>query len=71
MVKNVLDVLFINEILIEEFLLGWKEYEMEVIWDNKDNCIIVCCIENIDFMGVYIGDSIIIVLSFILIDKEY
>ncbi len=71
LVKNALDASPINEILIEESLLGWKEYEMEVIRDNKDNCIIVCCIENIDPMGVHTGDSITIAPSLTLTDKEY
>lgn len=57
-----LDFLFINEFFIDELLLGWKEYEMEVVCDRVDNCIIVCIIENFDFMGVYIGDLIIVVL---------
>ncbi len=69
--KNALDASPINEILIEESLLGWKEYEMEVIRDSKDNCIIVCCIENIDPMGVHTGDSITIAPSLTLTDKEY
>lgn len=71
LVKNALDASPINEILIEESLLGWKEYEMEVIRDSKDNCIIVCCIENIDPMGVHTGDSITIAPSLTLTDKEY
>ncbi|MCX2682644.1 carbamoyl-phosphate synthase large subunit [Campylobacter sp. MIT 21-1685] len=61
----------IHEILIEESLLGWKEYEMEVIRDNKDNCIIVCSIENIDPMGIHTGDSITIAPALTLTDKEY
>ncbi|MDX1808439.1 MAG: carbamoyl-phosphate synthase large subunit [Sulfurospirillaceae bacterium] len=61
----------INEILIEESLLGWKEYEMEVIRDNADNCIIVCSIENFDPMGVHTGDSITIAPALTLTDKEY
>lgn len=61
----------INEILIEESLLGWKEYEMEVIRDRKDNCIIVCSIENFDPMGVHTGDSITIAPALTLTDKEY
>lgn len=65
------DLLLINELLIDELLIGWKEYEMEVVCDKKDNCIIVCFIENFDLMGVYIGDLIIVVLVQILIDKEY
>ena len=61
----------INEILIEESLLGWKEYEMEVIRDREDNCIIVCSIENLDPMGVHTGDSITIAPALTLTDKEY
>lgn len=61
----------IHEILIEESLLGWKEYEMEVIRDNLDNCIIVCSIENLDPMGVHTGDSITIAPALTLTDKEY
>ncbi len=61
----------INEILIEESLLGWKEYEMEVIRDKHDNCIIVCSIENLDPMGVHTGDSITIAPALTLTDKEY
>ena len=61
----------INEILIEESLLGWKEYEMEVIRDKFDNCIIVCSIENLDPMGVHTGDSITIAPALTLTDKEY
>ncbi|STQ87057.1 carbamoyl-phosphate synthase large subunit [Helicobacter muridarum] len=69
--KNGLDVSPINEILIEESLLGWKEYEMEVIRDKFDNCIIVCSIENLDPMGVHTGDSITIAPALTLTDKEY
>ena len=61
----------INEVLIEESLLGWKEYEMEVVRDNNDNAIIVCSIENIDPMGVHTGDSITVAPSQTLSDKEY
>ncbi len=61
----------ITEILIEESLLGWKEYEMEVIRDRNDNCIIVCSIENFDPMGVHTGDSITIAPALTLTDKEY
>ena len=61
----------ITEILIEESLLGWKEYEMEVIRDRADNCIIVCSIENFDPMGVHTGDSITIAPALTLTDKEY
>ncbi|MDR1912771.1 MAG: carbamoyl-phosphate synthase large subunit [Helicobacteraceae bacterium] len=61
----------INEILIEESLLGWKEFEMEVIRDKRDNCIIVCSIENLDPMGVHTGDSITIAPALTLTDKEF
>ena len=61
----------INEVLIEESLLGWKEYEMEVIRDNNDNAIIICSIENIDPMGVHTGDSITVAPAQTLSDKEY
>ena len=61
----------INEIEIMESMLGWKEYEMEVIRDKKDNCIIVCSIENLDPMGVHTGDSITIAPALTLTDKEY
>jgi len=61
----------VNEIEIMESMLGWKEYEMEVIRDNKDNCIIVCSIENFDPMGVHTGDSITIAPALTLTDKEY
>jgi carbamoyl-phosphate synthase large subunit len=61
----------VNEILIEESLIGWKEYEMEVIRDKKDNCIIICSIENLDPMGVHTGDSITVAPALTLTDKEY
>ena len=61
----------VTEILIEESLLGWKEYEMEVIRDSSDNCIIVCSIENFDPMGVHTGDSITVAPALTLTDKEY
>ncbi|TXN02897.1 carbamoyl-phosphate synthase large subunit, partial [Methylobacterium sp. WL122] len=60
-----------NEVLIEESVLGWKEYEMEVVRDKNDNCIIVCSIENIDPMGVHTGDSITVAPALTLTDKEY
>ena len=60
-----------KELLIEESLLGWKEYEMEVVRDTKDNCIIVCSIENLDPMGVHTGDSITVAPAQTLTDKEY
>ncbi|HEU5177580.1 MAG TPA: carbamoyl-phosphate synthase large subunit, partial [Burkholderiales bacterium] len=60
-----------KELLIEESLLGWKEFEMEVVRDRKDNCIIVCSIENLDPMGVHTGDSITVAPAQTLTDKEY
>ncbi|RDE07920.1 carbamoyl-phosphate synthase large subunit [Pelagibacterium lacus] len=60
-----------SEVLIEESVLGWKEYEMEVVRDKKDNCIIICSIENIDPMGVHTGDSITVAPAMTLSDKEY
>ncbi len=60
-----------SEVLIEESVLGWKEFEMEVVRDKNDNCIIVCSIENIDPMGVHTGDSITIAPALTLTDKEY
>jgi carbamoyl-phosphate synthase large subunit len=60
-----------SELLIEESLLGWKEFEMEVVRDRKDNCIIVCSIENLDPMGVHTGDSITVAPAQTLTDKEY
>src|SRR6201996_430474 len=59
------------EVLIEESVLGWKEYEMEVVRDKADNCIIICSIENIDPMGVHTGDSITVAPALTLTDKEY
>ena len=61
----------VGEVLIEESVLGWKEYEMEVVRDKADNCIIVCSIENIDPMGVHTGDSITVAPALTLTDKEY
>jgi carbamoyl-phosphate synthase large subunit len=60
-----------NEVLIEESVLGWKEFEMEVVRDRNDNCIIVCSIENLDPMGVHTGDSITVAPALTLTDKEY
>ncbi|MEO0454361.1 MAG: carbamoyl-phosphate synthase large subunit [Verrucomicrobiota bacterium] len=60
-----------NEILVEECLLGWKEYEMEVIRDRNDNCIVICSIENFDPMGVHTGDSITVAPAQTLTDKEF
>ena len=69
--KNGLDASPSNQILIDESLIGWKEYEMEVVRDRMDNAIIVCSIENIDPMGVHTGDSITIAPALTLTDKEY
>ncbi len=66
-----LDLSPTTEVLLEESLLGWKEYEMEVVRDSKDNCIIVCSIENLDPMGIHTGDSITIAPAQTLTDKEY
>jgi carbamoyl-phosphate synthase large subunit len=66
-----LDASPIAEVLVEESVLGWKEYEMEVVRDRADNCIIVCSIENIDPMGVHTGDSITVAPALTLTDKEY
>ena len=66
-----LDMSPTNELLIEESIIGWKEYEMEVVRDKKDNCIIICSIENFDAMGVHTGDSITIAPAQTLTDKEY
>ena len=66
-----LDLSPTNELLIDESLIGWKEYEMEVVRDKKDNCIIVCAIENFDAMGVHTGDSITVAPAQTLTDKEY
>src|SRR4051812_6376804 len=71
MVKRGLHLSPTHEILIEESLLGWKEFEMEVVRDKKDNCIIVCSIENVDPMGVHTGDSITVAPAQTLTDKEY
>jgi carbamoyl-phosphate synthase large subunit len=60
-----------SELLIEESLIGWKEFEMEVVRDHRDNCIIVCSIENLDPMGIHTGDSITVAPAQTLTDKEY
>ncbi len=70
-VRTGLDLSPTTEILIEESLLGWKEYEMEVVRDRKDNAIIVCSIENVDAMGTHTGDSITVAPALTLTDKEY
>jgi carbamoyl-phosphate synthase large subunit len=66
-----LDLSPVSEVLVEESLLGWKEYEMEVMRDRNDNCVIVCSIENLDPMGVHTGDSITVAPAQTLTDKEY
>ena len=70
-VERGLDASPTNEVLIEECVLGWKEFEMEVVRDKEDNCIIVCSIENLDPMGVHTGDSITVAPALTLTDKEY
>ncbi|KQZ54590.1 carbamoyl phosphate synthase large subunit [Rhizobium sp. Root149] len=70
-INSGLDASPTTEVLIEESVLGWKEYEMEVIRDRADNCIIICSIENIDPMGVHTGDSITVAPALTLTDKEY
>ena len=70
-VRSGLDASPTTEVLIEESLLGWKEYEMEVVRDRNDNCIIICSIENVDPMGVHTGDSITVAPALTLTDKEY
>ena len=61
----------VHEVLVEESVLGWKEYEMEVVRDTKDNCILICSIENVDPMGVHTGDSVTVAPALTLTDKEY
>jgi len=70
-IKSGIDASPIGEVMIDESVLGWKEYEMEVVRDRVDNCIIVCSIENIDPMGVHTGDSITVAPAMTLTDKEY
>ncbi|MDO9414745.1 carbamoyl-phosphate synthase large subunit [Pararhizobium sp.] len=70
-INSGLDASPTTEVLIEESVLGWKEYEMEVVRDTADNCIIICSIENIDPMGVHTGDSITVAPALTLTDKEY
>ncbi len=70
-VANGLELSPVNEVLIEESLLGWKEFEMEVVRDKNDNCIIICSIENFDAMGVHTGDSITVAPAQTLTDREY
>src|SRR5690348_1740625 len=70
-IERGLDASPTDEVLIEESVLGWKEFEMEVVRDKKDNCIIICSIENVDPMGVHTGDSITVAPALTLTDKEY
>jgi carbamoyl-phosphate synthase large subunit len=70
-VSNGLDISPVHEVLVEESLLGWKEYEMEVMRDHKDQCVVICSIENFDPMGVHTGDSITVAPAMTLTDKEY
>ena len=70
-VAHGLDLSPTTEVLLEESVIGWKEFEMEVVRDHKDNCIIVCAIENLDAMGVHTGDSITVAPAQTLTDKEY
>jgi carbamoyl-phosphate synthase large subunit len=70
-VANGLDLSPVHEVLVEECLLGWKEYEMEVMRDHKDQCVVICSIENFDPMGVHTGDSITVAPSMTLTDKEF
>ncbi len=70
-VREGLDASPVTEVLVEESVLGWKEFEMEVVRDKADNCIIICSIENIDPMGVHTGDSITVAPALTLTDKEY
>ncbi|MGB0418591.1 MAG: carbamoyl-phosphate synthase large subunit [Opitutales bacterium] len=71
MIQNGLDIPPTSEVLVEECLLGWKEYEMEVMRDHKDQCVVICSIENFDPMGVHTGDSITIAPAMTLTEKEY
>ncbi|MBT3541809.1 MAG: carbamoyl-phosphate synthase large subunit, partial [Opitutae bacterium] len=71
MLRMGLDASPINQVLVEECLLGWKEYEMEVMRDYKDQCVVICSIENFDPMGVHTGDSITVAPAMTLSDKEY
>ncbi|MEQ9823841.1 MAG: carbamoyl-phosphate synthase large subunit [Puniceicoccaceae bacterium] len=71
MILRGLDISPVHEVLVEECLLGWKEYEMEVMRDCKDQCVVICSIENLDPMGVHTGDSITVAPAMTLTDKEY
>src|SRR6201982_2228902 len=71
MVERGLALSPVTEVLIEESLVGWKEFEMEVMRDCADNCVVICSIENFDAMGVHTGDSITVAPAQTLTDKEY
>src|SRR6266404_1816247 len=70
-VQGGVDASPVGEVLVEESVLGWKEYEMEVVRDKRDNCIIICSIENVDPMGIHTGDSVTVAPALTLTDKEY
>jgi len=70
-VQGGIDASPVGEVLVEESVLGWKEYEMEVVRDKRDNCIIICSIENVDPMGIHTGDSVTVAPALTLTDKEY
>ena len=70
-IKEGLDASPVTQVLVEECLEGWKEFEMEVVRDKNDNCIIICSIENVDPMGIHTGDSVTIAPALTLTDKEY
>ena len=70
-IRNGLDVSPVHQVLVEEYLAGWKEFEMEVMRDHKDQCVVICSIENLDPMGVHTGDSITVAPAMTLTDKEY
>src|SRR5205823_2688577 len=70
-VQGGIDASPVGEVLVEESVLGWKEYEMEVVRDKRNNCIIVCSIENVDPMGIHTGDSVTVAPALTLTDKEY
>jgi carbamoyl-phosphate synthase large subunit len=70
-VQGGIDASPVGEVLVEESVLGWKEYEMEVVRDRHDNCIIICSIENVDPMGIHTGDSVTVAPALTLTDKEY
>ncbi|MGJ3244295.1 MAG: carbamoyl-phosphate synthase large subunit [Opitutales bacterium] len=71
MIQRGLDISPVHEVLVEECLIGWKEYEMEVMRDHRDQCVVICSIENFDPMGVHTGDSITVAPAMTLTDKEY